>query len=98
LIVTIDTVLMRDGEHIPAALDDKVAVLSIDAGSCFSFNDVGGEIWNFLAEPRRVGDIGSRLSQLYDVDANVAIRDIIPFLQTLIARRLLRTVEPDVGR
>jgi hypothetical protein len=47
-----------------------------------------------LAEPNRVGEICDKLSNLYDVDAATAMRDVGPFLQDLIARRLVRSIDP----
>jgi hypothetical protein len=69
-------------------------VLSVRAGACFAFNSVGSEIWNMLAEPRRVAQIFEALSRLHDVDADTMTGDVLPFLQTLIDRRLLRVVDP----
>jgi hypothetical protein len=93
--LTIDSVLVQDREQSSAALGDEVVVLSVRAGACFGLNRVGGDIWNMLAEPRRVGDICDKLSKLYDVDAATAMHDIGPFLQNLIARRLVRAIHPD---
>jgi Coenzyme PQQ synthesis protein D (PqqD) len=92
--LTIDSVLVQDGEQLSTSLDDQVVVLSIRAGTCFGFNRVGRDIWNMLAEPNRVGDICDKLSNLYDVDAATAMRDVGPFLQNLIARRLVRAIDP----
>lgn len=94
MTVTVDTILARDSEPIPATVGEEVVVLSIRAGSYFGFNRVGTEIWNMLAEPRRVDQIFDALSQLHDVDAETMIRDVTPFLQTLIERRLVRVVDP----
>jgi Coenzyme PQQ synthesis protein D (PqqD) len=94
MTVTVDTILARDSEPIPATVGEEVVVLSIRAGSYFGFNRVGTEIWNMLSEPRRVDQIFDALSQLHDVDAETMIRDVTPFLQTLIERRLVRVVDP----
>ena len=92
--LTIDSVLVQDSEQSSAALDDQVVVLSIRAGTCFGFNGVGRDIWNMLAVPNRVGDICDKLSTLYAVDAATAMHDVVPFLQSLIARRLARAIDP----
>jgi hypothetical protein len=92
--LTIDTVLVQDSELSPAAIDDRMVVLSVRAGACFSFNRIGDEIWSMLTTPCRVGDICDRLAELHHVDADVVIRDIGPFLQALIQRHLVRVVVP----
>jgi hypothetical protein len=94
MTVTLDTILVRDSEPIPATVNQEVVVLSMRAGSYFGFNRVGTEIWNMLSEPRRVDQIFDALSRLHDVDAETMIRDVTPFLQTLIERRLVRVVDP----
>jgi Coenzyme PQQ synthesis protein D (PqqD) len=92
--VTGDTILVQDGEPIPATVDQDVILLSIRAGSYFGLNRVGGEIWNMLAEPKRVRQICDALLHQHDVDSETVSRDVIPFLQTLIERRLIRVVDP----
>jgi hypothetical protein len=96
--VTDDTILVRDDEPVPATVDDEVVVLSLRAGSYFGFNTVGSEIWNMLAQPRRVGEILDELGKLHEVDADTVTRDVTPFLQMLIKNRLVRVVEPGKAR
>jgi hypothetical protein len=93
--VTIDSVLVQDQEPRAADLDGGVVVLSVSAGSYFGFNRVATEIWHMLAAPCRVGQIFEALTQHHDVDAETLSRDVTPFLQTLIAHRLVRVLEPD---
>jgi hypothetical protein len=62
----------------------------LDVGSYFDFNQVATEIWSMLAEPCRVSEIFHRLSQQHDVSAGILTRDVTPFLQTLVAERLIR--------
>jgi hypothetical protein len=90
--VTVDTILIQDGEPISTAVAEEVVLLSIRAGAYFGFNRVGTQIWNMLAEPRRVGDIFDFLLQTHDVDADTMVRDVAEFLDDLIRRRLVRVV------
>lgn len=92
--VTIDSVLVRDEEPKTAALDEGAVVLSIRAGSYFGLNAVASEIWEMLAEPCRVGVIFDALALRHEVDAQTLARDVTPFLQTLVERRLARVVAP----
>ena len=98
MTVTIDSVLVRDKEPVAAALDDGVVVMSIRAGAYFDFNRVASEIWDLLAEPCRVGEIFDTLLQRHDVDAKTLVRDVTPFLQTLLEHRLVRLLDPRQSR
>lgn len=86
--VTIDSVLVQDRTLAAAELDGRVVVLCLQAGVYVSFNGVASEIWQMLSEPRRVGDLFDELSQKHDVDAATLARDVLPFLQKLIEKRL----------
>jgi len=94
LSVTIDSILVHESEPKAAVLDSGVVVLSVRAGAYFSFNSVASEIWTMLAEPCRVGGIFDRLAQSHAVDAQTLARDVTPFLQELLAHRLVRLVDP----
>lgn len=92
--VTIDSVLVRDDEPIMAALEDGVVVLSVRAGAYFGFNRVATDIWSMLTAPCRVGEIFEQLAEQHDVDDQTIVRDVTPFLQTLIEHRLVRVIDP----
>jgi hypothetical protein len=94
LSITIDSVLVQDKEPRAADLDGGVVVLSVRAGSYFGFNRVATEIWAMLAEPCRVGQIFDSLSERHDVDVEILVRDVTPFLQTLIDHRLAQVIDP----
>jgi Coenzyme PQQ synthesis protein D (PqqD) len=98
LRVTIDSILVQSRESKAAALDDGVVVLSVRAGAYFGFNRVASEIWQMLAAPCRVGRIVDTLCESHDVDPQTAIRDVTPFLQTLLEQKLVRVSDPvDAG-
>jgi len=93
LRVTTDSVLVRDNELAAADVDGRVVVLNLDVGSYFDLNQVATEIWQMLAKPCRVGKIFQSLSEKHDVDTETLVRDVTPFLQTLLEYRLVRTMD-----
>lgn len=97
MTITVDTVVVRDSEPIPAMVDEDVVVLSLRAEAYFGFNRMGSEIWTMLSEPRRVGDICASLVELYDADVMTVNRDVTTFLEALIQRRLLRVNGETIG-
>jgi hypothetical protein len=95
--VTIESVLVQDNEPVGADLDGGGVVLSVRAGAYFSFNATASEIWQMLAEPRRVDQIIASVSEGHDVDTQTIARDVTLFLQTLVDDRLVRVIGPPNG-
>ena len=96
-MITADTVIVQDNEPVAATVDQEVVMLSVRAGAYFGLNGVGSEIWNMDSKPCRVGDVLDALAQVYDVDAENLNRDVIPYLQALLDRGLLRLVKSGEG-
>jgi hypothetical protein len=94
LRVTIESILVRDSEPVGDDLDGSRVLLSLRAGAYFDLNPTASEIWRMLAEPRRVDQIFSSLSNGHDVDTQTIARDVTPFLQTLVDQRLVRVIDP----
>jgi hypothetical protein len=88
-----DSVVVQESEPIAAEVDGEVVMLSERGGAYFGLDDIGSEIWHLLKEPRRVGDLCQVLAQRYDADAETLNRDVVSFLDQLLARGLLRVVE-----
>jgi Coenzyme PQQ synthesis protein D (PqqD) len=95
--ITIESILVQDHEPIGADLDSGGVVLSVRAGAYFGFNATASEIWQMLAEPRRVEQIIASLSEGHDVDTQTIARDVVPFLQRLVDDRLVRVIGPQKG-
>jgi len=96
--VTTDSVLVRDNELAAAEVDGRVVVLSLGVGSYFDLNRVATEIWDMLAKPCRVEKIFESLLETHDVGTETLVRDVTPFLQTLLDYKLVRTIDPGESR
>jgi hypothetical protein len=92
------SVLVQDKTLPTAELDGRAVVMSLRAGAYFDFNRVGTEIWRMLAEPCPVGRIFDSLSESHLVDREIVVREVTPFLQTLLEERLIRTMPPDAAQ
>jgi len=51
-----------------------------------------------LAEPCPIGRIFDSLSQNHRVDREIVVREVTPFLQTLLEQQLIRTMPPDAAQ
>ena len=96
--LTVNSVLVQETGLSAAERDGRVVVLSLQAASYFDFNRVATEIWGMLSSPHRVEDILKKLSQRHDVDLEIMTRDVMRFLQSLVAQRLVRIVAVEDAR
>jgi Coenzyme PQQ synthesis protein D (PqqD) len=94
-MLPMDAVLIRDSEPVSATVKEEIVMLSLRAGSYFGLNPAGSEIWSLLSQPRRLGDICATLSRIYDADADTILRDTSDFVEALLARGLVRVVDPE---
>ena len=88
--ITRDQVLVRNSGIAAADLEGQVVILDIRAGAYLALNGVASEIWNLLSEPYRVADLFSDLAKSHDVDDATLARDVLPFLEQMLEKQLLR--------
>jgi hypothetical protein len=98
LSLTIDTILVHEPGLSETEVDGRIVVLSMTAAAYFDLNKVASEIWSMLSRPRSVGEVLQQLSQHHDADAEIVKRDVMNFLQSLIAQRLVRVVAVEDAR
>ena len=90
--VGMDHVVVQDNEPIASRIDGEVVLMSMRAGTLFGLGAIGSEIWNLIQTPCRVGDICAALARDFDVDAATCERQVLEFLESLVARDLVRVV------
>jgi hypothetical protein len=88
-----DSLVVQDEEPVATMLDDEVVMLSARAGAYFGLNDAGTEIWKLIEKPRRVRDVCSALTGLFEGDADKIAIDVLAFLEELRGRGLVRVVD-----
>ena len=96
--LTVHSILTREAGLSATEVDGRVVVLSLEAASYFDLNTVASEIWRMLSAPCSVEEILQRLSQHHDVDIEVMTRDVMTFLQSLVAQHLVRIVAVEEAR
>jgi Coenzyme PQQ synthesis protein D (PqqD) len=98
LSLTVNSILVQEAGLSATEVDGRFVVLSLQAASYFDFNKVASEIWSLLSRPRRVDEILQKLSPHHDVDIEVMTRDVMTFLQSLVAQNLVRIVTIEDAR
>ncbi len=67
-----------------------VVVTDIDLSTYFGLDNVGAVIWKELAEPKRVSEIVQTLVATYEIDAKQCHDEITHFVETLLAKGLVK--------
>jgi Coenzyme PQQ synthesis protein D (PqqD) len=98
LSLTVNSILVQEAGLSATEVDGRFVVLSLQAASYFDLNKVASEIWSLLSRPRRVDEILQELLPHHDVDIEVMTRDVMTFLQSLVAQNLVRIVTIEDAR
>lgn len=80
-------VLFRD-------LEGEAVILELESGRYFGLNETGTRIWLLLQKHRSMESAFQAMLDEYEVDAARLRKELLDFVDTLSARRLLEMHEP----
>jgi hypothetical protein len=83
---------LRDGAVSWRDVDGEVIALDIGSGEYLSLNGTGRILWMALVEPVSVEELGSLLTEAFDVSEDIATADASAFVADLADRSLLDEV------
>jgi hypothetical protein len=81
-------VKQADGQ-VSADLDGEVAMMSIEHGEYYVLDAVGSRTWELIEKPIAVSELCARLVEEYDVGAEECARDVLAFLDQMMAKGLI---------
>ena len=87
--LTDSTMLVRVPTAIGTDLGETVVLLDTDGTRLLELNPVGSEIWDRIEHPIALGRLLTDLAATFGVDGATVRRDVLPFVQTLVDRRLV---------
>ena len=67
-------------------------MLSINKGKYFNLGEIGGEIWELIAEETSVNKLVATLMSNYDVGQSVCEEQVVSFLELLSEEELIEVV------
>lgn len=70
-------------------LVDEAAILNMKDGVYYGLNPVGAWIWNLIQKPIKVNEILDKLLEEYDVEKEVALKDMMELLEQLLENELI---------
>lgn len=86
----LDTRISRKESVLASQLDGETVLLDVDAGNYYAFDAIASRIWDLIAQPQTVGEVCRAMALHYDVESERCQRDVLAFLDDLLARGLLR--------
>ena len=89
-MITESALVSRNDELLSAPVGEELAMMDIDAGTYYVLDDIGSFIWSSLAEPTCVADLLERLQERYDVTARRCSEDVLPLLEHLHEKGIVR--------
>jgi len=90
--ITLDSTLRQMEGNVSAVVDGEVAIMSVEQGSYFTLNEVGGRIWVLLEQPRSLREVCETLFQEFDVEENECQSDVLELARELETRNLVERV------
>jgi hypothetical protein len=87
-----DDVVCASANQLSSPIGEDLAVLALDEGAYYGLNPTGNRIWELLQKPTRVAEIYTALVDEFEVDAEVARRDLLALLAELHAAGLIEVL------
>ncbi len=82
--------LLRNAGITWRALDDEIVVLDLETSLYLKVKGAGAVVWPLLAGGTTLESMIAAVLEVYDIDAEIAGRELTGFLQDLGERKLLR--------
>lgn len=80
--------------QLSANLSGEAVILGLGDSVYYGLDGAGARIWQLVQQPATLGSIADRLSMEFDVEREIAMRDLKTLAGTLVERGLLDVV-PD---
>ena len=93
-----DSIVVRNDEPVSASVDGETVVLSLEAQAYLGLGEIGSEIWEMIATPRRISDICARLAEDFNVSYQTCEQDTLAFLRQLLGDKVIRVIDEDISR
>lgn len=87
--LTTDTSVVAVKDQVSAQLDGETIILTMRDGVYYSVDRVGSRVWSLTASPITLGAVHRTLLDEYEVEADVAWRDLVSLVEDLLRTGLL---------
>jgi hypothetical protein len=87
-----DSVLARNERLSWRILDDEAVILFPDAGTLHRLNGTGTRVWELIDGARTLADVGSLITDEFEVTADEALADLCSLAGDLVEADLAQVV------
>ncbi|WP_338449855.1 lasso peptide biosynthesis PqqD family chaperone [Niallia oryzisoli] len=78
--------------NIVSNMGEEKVMLSVESGKYYNFGDVGGNIWDLMAESITINQLVISLINIYDVEKAECEQQVFSFLEQLLEEKLIELV------
>lgn len=87
-----DTRIARNPDLVAAQMDGDIVMLNVCKGHYYGINPMGAQLWQWLEQPRSLGELAVDMAREYEVDLPTAQADLQRFVARLLQEELVQIV------
>lgn len=76
--------------YLVSDMNGEKVMLSMESGKYFNLGEIGGRIWELVAQPTSVPTLVSRLVSEYDIESDICEQQVSLFLQQMESEGLVQ--------
>ncbi len=90
--IDLKATIARNDDIIFSDMGEETVMMSVDKGEYYGLDPVGRRIWELLDKPTQVAVIRDYLCAEYNVTVEQCVTDIMPFLDQLVEKEILKVI------
>lgn len=94
MVLDLDCRLKKGGDHVATSIGSETAMMSVSRGRYYAVGRSAERIWQLLDQPITPREIIDHLQQEYEVGPERCRRDVVAFLEDLMAEELIEVRAP----
>jgi hypothetical protein len=87
--LSLESVVVRGGEHVETEIGGQVFMMHLDQGKYFALEGIGRRIWSLVGTPISLASVVQTLSDEYEVDVGQCRSEVLAFAENLLRNGLI---------
>lgn len=89
-LITANDLIVQSEGNLVSDMDGEKVMLSIENGKYYNLGQIGGRIWELIAEPVTIPSMVEQLVVEYEIEPEVCEQQVYTFLQQLASEGLVQ--------